>query len=521
MSKKDFPQSEKKILLIKDKVDRFAESIIDTVHEPLIVLDQDLRVVRVSRSFYDFFKVKPEETVGRLIYDLGNKQWDIPRLRELLESILPQMTTFDDFEVDHNFTTIGRRVMLLNARQIQRELGKERIILLAIQDITERKWSEDANIRRMALVVRDSNDAITIQDFEGRITAWNRGAELMYGYSEEEALQKNIWLLTPPDREEEQKDFTLRLIAGEAITSLETQRITKDGRILDIWMTVTKLVDDTGKPIGIASTERDITARKRKEEKIQQLNEQLIQKTSELEQIVYVSSHDLRSPLVNAQGFSKELGYSIKEVEDLLKTDGIPDAIKNKLRKVLADDIPEALHYIQSSVAKMDSLLDGLLKISRIGRVELTLENVDTNSFIKEIAGTFEYQFVNKGISFSFSDLPACCGDKVRISQVFSNIIDNAVKYTDPKRPGTIHISGKSEKDHALFCVEDNGIGIAKEHRGKIFEIFHRLNPADTSGEGLGLAIVQRIMLKHNGKVWVESELGKGSRFFISLPSGI
>jgi PAS domain S-box-containing protein len=120
----------------------FAESLINTVREPLISLDQDLRVVTVSRSFYDFFKVKPEDTVGQLIYDLGNKQWDIPQLRELLETILPQRTSFDDYEVEHDFADIGRRTMLLNARQIQQGKGKERIILLAIEDITERKEIE-------------------------------------------------------------------------------------------------------------------------------------------------------------------------------------------------------------------------------------------------------------------------------------------------------------------------------------------------------------------------------------------
>jgi PAS domain S-box-containing protein len=120
----------------------YAESIINTVREPLIVLDQDLRVVKVSRSFYEFFNVKPEETMGQLIYDLGNKQWDIPKLRELLETILPEKATFDNYEVEHDFAGVGRRTMLLNARQIQRVLGKERIILLAIEDITERKQAE-------------------------------------------------------------------------------------------------------------------------------------------------------------------------------------------------------------------------------------------------------------------------------------------------------------------------------------------------------------------------------------------
>jgi PAS domain S-box-containing protein len=141
----------------------YAESIINTVRESLIALDQDLRVVSVSRSFYDFFKVKPEETVGQLIYDLGNKQWDIPKLRELLETILPQETTFDNYEVEHDFATIGRRTMLLNARQIQRVLGKERITLLAIEDITERKEIEAGleKTRKELVVIKKTADEVS------------------------------------------------------------------------------------------------------------------------------------------------------------------------------------------------------------------------------------------------------------------------------------------------------------------------------------------------------------------------
>ncbi|WP_419656638.1 putative PAS modulated diguanylate cyclase [Desulfosarcina variabilis str. Montpellier] len=134
---------------IETKSLEYAESIIDTVREPLMVLDQELRVVSVSRSFYGVFKVKPEETVGQLIYDLGNKQWDIPKLRELLETILPQKAFFDNYEVVHDFATIGRRIMLLNARQIERGIGKAQIILLAIEDITTRKEMEE-KIKRLA-----------------------------------------------------------------------------------------------------------------------------------------------------------------------------------------------------------------------------------------------------------------------------------------------------------------------------------------------------------------------------------
>ncbi|MDO8635336.1 MAG: PAS domain-containing protein, partial [Dehalococcoidia bacterium] len=145
----------------EDEAREYAESIIDTVREPLIALDQDLRVVTASRSFYEVFKVKPEETVGQLIDDLGNKQWDIPKLRELLETILPQEATFDNYEVEHDFADIGRRIMLLDARQIQRVLGKERIILLAIDDITERREIEDGleKARKELAATKISEDA--------------------------------------------------------------------------------------------------------------------------------------------------------------------------------------------------------------------------------------------------------------------------------------------------------------------------------------------------------------------------
>ena len=135
-----------------EEVSEFDENLINTVREPLIALDKNLRVVKANRSFYDFFMVTPDETIGTLIYDLGNNQWDIPKLRELLETILPEKTTFDNYEVEHNFDTIGKQFMLLNARKIQRGWGKEPTILLAIEDITERKRTE--------LIIQQQNEQL-------------------------------------------------------------------------------------------------------------------------------------------------------------------------------------------------------------------------------------------------------------------------------------------------------------------------------------------------------------------------
>ena len=196
---KGLEKTRKELEVIKktaDEASAFAESVINTVREPLISLDQDLRVVTVSRSFYEYFKVTPEETVGQLIYDLGNKQWDIPKLRELLETILPEKTTFDNYEVEHDFASIGRRVMLLNARQIQRASGKERIILLAIEDITERKRLDDLLAKseeRFKRVFETATDGILLlEKTDGNIIHANPAIGKILGYSEEDCIGKKL-----------------------------------------------------------------------------------------------------------------------------------------------------------------------------------------------------------------------------------------------------------------------------------------------------------------------------------------
>ena len=175
----------------------YAESIINTIHEPLIVLDPTLKVIKANHSFYDFFKVIPEETLGKFIYDLGNKQWDIPELRKLLERILPDKTTFNKYEVEHYFHTIGTRFMLLNAREVQRILGKEKIILLAIEDVTELKRLEGILVESEYIFRRTyetANDAIfLLEKLEGRIAHANPAAEKMLGYTEREIVGKMLY----------------------------------------------------------------------------------------------------------------------------------------------------------------------------------------------------------------------------------------------------------------------------------------------------------------------------------------
>jgi two-component system cell cycle sensor histidine kinase PleC len=244
------------------KFQEYAESIINTVREPLIVLDQDLRVVTASRSFYEVFKVNPTVTVGQLIYDLGNKQWDIPKLRELLEDILPQKTTFDDYEVEHDFLGIGRHTMLLNARRIPNPPEKLKVILLAIEDITKRKSMEESYLK-LAAIVNTSVDGIIGKDLQGDIVSWNKAAEKIYGYTEKEMQGKNISLLAPSDYKEEIHNQLKKLRNGELLKNYETKRVRKDGVVIDISLTLSSIKDKSGNICGISAIMHDITEQKK------------------------------------------------------------------------------------------------------------------------------------------------------------------------------------------------------------------------------------------------------------------
>jgi signal transduction histidine kinase/FixJ family two-component response regulator len=240
-------------------------------------------------------------------------------------------------------------------------------------------------------------------------------------------------------------------------------------------------------------------------------------KTKELEQIIYIASHDLRTPLVNVNGYSNELKYSVERLVEKIKNVEINPAEEDEITSIIYNEIPESLMFIENSVTKMDSLLHGLLILSRSDRAEMTIEFVDMNKLMVKVLNDFKIR--TKNIEIIVTDLPVCNGDSVLLNQLFSNLIDNSIKYLDPARVGRIVISGKKIGNNSEYCVEDNGIGIPKEYSEKIFEIFHRLNPKETAGEGLGLSIVQRILKRLDGKITFNSELGKGSKFCVSLPN--
>jgi signal transduction histidine kinase len=294
----------------------------------------------------------------------------------------------------------------------------------------------------------------------------------------------------------------------------------KDGSLYPEEMTITPVRAGDGDITHFVAVKQDITERRRAEEKLATLAQTLAEKNKELETIVYVASHDLRSPLVNIQGFARELSQSCARLQRLAP-DLKPGSSSGpaELGQLLSGEIPEALEYIQAGVAKIDSLLSGFLRYSRLGRAALKIDRLDIKAMLAGIAQAMEFQIKQAGAALQIGAVPDCLGDATQIDQVFSNLLDNAVKYLDPSRPGLISVTGRVEGGQSIYVVRDNGIGIAKGHQEKIFEIFHRLDPAHGTGEGLGLTIAQRILERHNGRIRVESEPAAGTAFFVSLPA--
>jgi signal transduction histidine kinase len=250
-------------------------------------------------------------------------------------------------------------------------------------------------------------------------------------------------------------------------------------------------------------------------------NENLAAANEEVQRFAYIVSHDLRAPLVNVMGFTSELQAALEPLREVLKAAdaGAPDLVTPAMREVLEEEIPEALGFIRSSTERMDRLINAILRLSREGRRALAPERLDMEAVIGGLAASLRHQLDAAGAEIRIEgSLPELVVDRMAVEQIFGNLLDNAVKYLDPARPGRIILRGHGAGRLAVFEVEDNGRGIHPRDHARVFELFRRAGAQDRPGEGIGLAHVRALARRLGGNVELESVPGHGSRFRVTLP---
>jgi signal transduction histidine kinase len=255
-------------------------------------------------------------------------------------------------------------------------------------------------------------------------------------------------------------------------------------------------------------------------EALERTNQDLTFKTQENEMFVYSVSHDLRSPLVNLQGFTKELTQACDLLRVTVSGMSVPPADRAGLLDLVERDMGESIGFIQSAVTRLSGIVDALLRLSRAGRVEFSNQPVDLAAIADRVVRAMRATIDEHGADVSVAALPSAAGDPVAIEQVLANLVGNALNYLDPGRPGRVHVGAlrpDAAQGRVTVFVRDNGLGIPTRYLGKLFMPFERLHGSTVKGEGIGLALSKRIVERLGGRIWAESTEGEGSTFFVSL----
>ncbi|HVS92178.1 MAG TPA: PAS domain S-box protein [Mucilaginibacter sp.] len=375
------------------------------------------------------------------------------------------------------------RVEFVPLRNDQQEVYAALIVAL---DITDIRQAEEQSAK-LAAIVTSSDDAIISKTLQGVVTSWNKSAERIFGYTEKEMVGQSILKIIPPDRVDEEPRILERLRKGERVDHFETKRMTKDGRLLDISLTISPVRDSEGHIIGASKIARDISEKKLDEQK--------------KNDFIGMVSHELKTPLTSLTAIVQLLQARLGQSDD----------------SFLADSLKKA----NKQVKKMADMINGFLNISRLesGKMPIMKKEFELGALIKDAIDETRFMIGNHEFKFNNGQPIHIYADRDKIGSVVLNLLNNAVKYSPKSR--TIEVDCVVIDSRVQVSVKDEGIGIKAADRDRLFERYYRVEDEQTrhiSGFGIGLYLSAEIVKQHGGKIWAESEPGKGSTFYFTLP---
>ena len=380
---------------------------------------------------------------------------------------------------------------------IRREGGPIQGTVLVFRDVTARRRADETS-RLLASIVESSGDAIIAKDLNGIVTSWNRAAQRTFGYTADEIIGQPISTIAAPDRVAEMSQILQRIRDGERIDHFETVRRTKDGKLINVSLTVSPLYDALGRIIGASKIARDITGRVQAAERLARLNAELQRSNEDLARFAFVASHDLQEPLRMISVYSQLL----------VKT----------YSSTLDDKAAGFVDNIVGGTERMRDLLADLLAYTEVNaQRDLPVEAVDLNEVMEIARQNLKASIGETNAVVTADPLPVIGAFQAHFVSLFQNLIGNAIKYRS-EQPPRIHVSVERMDGHLRFAVSDNGIGIESEYFEKIFVAFKRLHGQTIPGTGIGLAICQRVVERYGGRIWVESQPGRGSTFLFTFP---
>ncbi len=464
----------------------YAEGIVTIIHEPLLVLNYNFTIRSANKSFYNIFSLTEKDTLGKILFELQNNGWNIPELKEQLSKIKLQKETFIEWETTYTFPIVGKRTICFNAQPIPDESGRQ-LILLALNDITDRKKGEALkNVENLQLILESIHEITFSASPQGRFTYFNNYFLEYTGLALHNALQLGWMTVLDPKQADQVTAAWEHSMQTLENFNMEFQLKRKtDGMYRWHLCRASAIIDDDGKVEAWVGAATDIQDQKNKEK--------------EKDDFISIASHELKTPLTSAKAFVQ--------------------LIENGLRKREDGDLVFAVKA-GAAINRLNSLISELLDVSKIqhGKLGLKISSFSFDKMIKDAIEVVQISSPSHAIKQEGEVKAKISGDRERLQQVMINLLTNAIKYS-PKSDN-VFVKAVLEGNEIKVSVRDTGIGISKKNLNKIFDRYYREegNAIHFQGLGIGLSISKEIIKRHNGKIWAESEPGKSSTIYFTLP---